>query len=57
MDEEELSQLLDAIDRLDVRLEADKETDDGFMLHEQLRDMHGYRVEGCSHTRPTPTEI
>ena len=56
MDPDELELYLDAIDAMDPLLRPSESADDGFMLHEQLRDMHGHRVEGCSQVRPMPTE-
>ena len=48
MDEQELDELLDSIDRLDERL---KDND----LQAPLRDEHGHCVPGCSRTLPAPT--
>ena len=56
MDESELEQYYDMIDALDTRLMPVERAEDDSLLHEQLRDMRGFRVEGCYHVKPAPTE-
>ena len=56
MDESELELYYDMIDALDTRLMPVERAEDDCLLHEQLRDMRGFRVEGCYHIRPAPTE-
>ena len=53
MDEMELEEYLDAIDRLDSRIGADDKSP--YDITEQLRDERGDRVEGCYVMRPAPT--
>ena len=56
MDENELDLYLDAIDMMDPLINPVGIIDSEFMLHEQVRDERGFRVEGCYRTQPAPTE-
>ena len=49
MTESELQEYLDAIDRLQTAALGEPN------LLDEMRDEHGYLVEGCYHTRPAPT--
>ena len=56
MDEDELNQLLLAIDALDTRLDNDSMADYELSLSGQLRDERGFRVPGCYSIMPSPIE-
>lgn len=56
MNEDELDQYLDAVDRLDTRL-GPTFTPDERPIFEQLRDEDGLRVPGCYRAFPKPGDI
>ena len=56
VDEDELNDLLNAIDRLDDRLHCEPNLQEhNEVLSEQLRDENYHRVPGCYRTTPAST--